>query len=51
MNEWELLPARAGELYELDADPSELQDIFDEEASQDFRKTLMTLLESKPDDA
>jgi len=75
LNEWELLPTRAGvalslrtvrtrthkmtidlnsgagELYDLTKDPHELNNLFDDDASQEIRKTLEAAIASRPDDA
>jgi arylsulfatase A-like enzyme len=74
MNEWELLPTRAGvgltlrtvrtktlkmtvdlqsgagELYDLAADPQELRNRFDDPTYADQRASLMSMIESRPDD-
>ncbi|MGC6536943.1 MAG: sulfatase-like hydrolase/transferase [Candidatus Puniceispirillaceae bacterium] len=74
LNEWELLPTRAGialslqtvrtktakltidrisgagEMYDLAADPYELQNLFDHEDYADLQAELTAMLESRPDD-
>ena len=75
MNEWELLPTRAGvglslrtvrtkthkltidlqseagEMYDLLADPDELHNLFDDDAYQAIKETLMGYIHARPDDA
>lgn len=41
----------AGELYDLQADPDEMENLFDTPAASDHRKALMELLGKRPDDA
>lgn len=74
LNEWELLPTRAGialslqtvrtktakltidrisgagEMYDLAADPHELQNLFDHEDYADLQAELTAMLASRPDD-
>ena len=45
------LNSGAGELYDLTKDPHELNNLFDDDASQDIRKTLEAAIASRPDDA
>ena len=75
LNEWELLPTRAGvalslrtvrtrthkmtvdlksmagELYDMDNDPDELQNLFDDPAHEDLRAGLFDYMDQRPDDA
>ncbi len=75
LNEWELLPTRAGvalslrtvrtkrykmtvdlrsgagELYDLEADPHEMANIFDEADAAELRDRLMGYIDRRPDDA
>ena len=74
LNEWELLPTRAGvalslqtvrtkthkmtvdaqsgagELYDLAADPHELNNVFDDPAYAQMRANLQAMIDSRPDD-
>ena len=74
MNEWDLLPTRAGvalslrtvrtrrhkltvdlisgagELYDLQADPDEMENLFDAPAAAPVKSDLMTMLERRPED-
>ncbi|MEZ5789910.1 MAG: sulfatase-like hydrolase/transferase [Nitratireductor sp.] len=40
----------AGELYDLVADPGEIENLFDKHEASDLREALLALIESRPDD-